>query len=150
MPELPEDDRSIDGSDRCYRRIPPSQAPYNENRGRRWPSSGNLTPSKEDTEVSIYLGSVLDELHLLPEDVLEGHEGYGLSCFPAQAARDANFGIKRDPVTESNRPLKVDPAHAVLTGLPPTGKPAIKRARKLVYDERLIVVREPDAPEDLP
>ena len=144
----PSNDQSISGGDECYRRIPPSQAPYDSNRGRRWPSSASMMPSPGDTEVSVYLGSVMAENDLQSDDLLEGHERHGLMRFPVQAARDAGFGVLRDPVLDTSRPLKADPAHALLTG-EPSGKTACtKRGRRLVRDPRVTVIRDPDVPQD--
>ena len=144
MLPLPVDDTSISGADHLYRRIPPSQAPYNENRSRRWPSSAALLPSPaDDNEVSVYLASALVEYSLDPMDVLEGHEDYGLICFPVSSARAAGYGIRRDPVLNSKRPLRVDPAHAVLTGTPLTSKQKRKPARNLLDDDQLVVMKDP-------
>src|ERR1700723_4240148 len=129
MPITPKNDPSITDSDRCYRWIPPSQAPFNANRQRRWPSSASLLPEDEDNEVSVYLGSKLEELDLDEMDVLEGHEEWGLMWFPVLAARAVGLGVLRDPVLKSDRPLRVDPAHAVLTGTPLTSKQRRKPAR---------------------
>ena len=144
MPAIPDNDTSIADSDRCYRRVPPSQAPYNHNLKRRWPSSASLLPEDDDNEVSVYLWSKIQELGLDEMDVLEGHEEHGLIWFPALAARDAGLGVRRDPENRKDRrPLRVDPAHAVLTGTPLTSKQQRKPARKLLADERLVLVREP-------
>jgi hypothetical protein len=137
-------DAPVSDADNLYRRIPTSQAPYNENRKRRWPSSAALFPGQDDdNEVSVYLGSVLEEYNLTPLDVLERHEDYGLICFPASSARGAGYGIRREPVLNSKRPLRVDPAHAVLTGTPLTSKQKRKPARIVLDDDRLIVIRDP-------
>lgn len=96
--------------------------------------------------MSVYLGSLLTALGLAPEDALECHDGFGLCVFPVAAARDAGFGVVRDPVLAPERPLKVDGAHALLTGEPPSGKPAVKRGRRLVMDPRLEVIVEPSTP----
>jgi hypothetical protein len=139
-----EDDRSIVNSDHLYRRIPPTQAPYNHNKQRRWPSSAALLPSSGDTEVSVYLGSLLEEFGLEPAAVLEGHEDYGLITFPVGAARAAGYGVKRDPILNATRPLSADPAHGVLTGTPTTGKQTRRRlARVLLDDPRVAVLRDP-------
>ena len=143
-PAGPEDDESISGTDHIYRRIPPTQAPFDANRQRRWPSSASLLPSGNDNEVSVYLGSVLEEYELEPIDVLEGHESYGLIWFLASSARAAGYGILRDPVLTSKRPLRVDPAHAVLTGTPLTSKQRRKPARALLGDDQIFVMKDPD------
>jgi hypothetical protein len=144
MPPQTIDDPPILGVDRLYRRIPPPQAPFNKNRNRRWPSSAALLPSQDDeNEVSVYLGSVLEEYKLNPMEVLEGHEDYGLICFPVSSAQAAGYGIRRDPVLNSKRPLRVDPAHAVLTGTPLTSKQKRKPARLLLDDDQLIIMRDP-------
>lgn len=140
---VPPDDDSIEGQEKCYRRVHPRQAVPNDNKGGLWPSSAALIPASDDTEVSIYLGSLLDALGLEPEDTLEGHDGFGLCTFPASAAREAGFGVMRDPVLASDRPLKVDGAHAVLTGAPATGKPAVKRARRLVLHDAFDLIIPP-------
>jgi len=142
--ELGGDDAAIIGSDAIYRRVPPTQAPYNQNRRRRWPSSAVLLPNAEDNnEVSVYLGSLLAEYDLDPMDVLEGHDDYGLVTFPVASARAAGYGIVRDPVMNSKRPLRVDPAHAVLTGTPLTSKQRRKPARILLDDRETVLLREP-------
>lgn len=143
MPARPDDDTSVLDTDYIFRRIPPTQAPDDENRKRRWPSSASLLPSVGDNEVSVYLGSVLDEYKLDPMDVLEGHENYGLISFLASSARAAGYGILRDPVLDSERPHRVDPAHAVLTGTPLTSKQKRKPARALLVDDKLVVIRDP-------
>lgn len=119
---MPDDDGTVADSDVLYRRIPPSQAPFDANRNRRFPSSAALLPSSGDTEVSVYSGAKLTEIGLVPLDVLEAHEQHGLFCFTALAAREAGYGIKSDPVIDSERPLKVDSAHVVLTGTPAGSK----------------------------
>jgi hypothetical protein len=138
-----EDDETIADDENIYRRIPPSQAPYNENRGRRWPSSASLMPSGDDAEVSVYLASELEVHRLTPHDCLEGHDNYGLVQFPARAARDAGYGLLRDPISGAERPLRVDPAHALMTGTPPTSKQRRRPARQLLDDKRLVVLRDP-------
>jgi len=143
MPGALTDDASIQDLDSCYRRIPPTQAPHNENLQRRWPSSASLLPEDDDNEVSIYLGSKLEELGLDCMDILQEHEEHGLIRFPAAAARAAGLGILRDPVLKSGRPLRVDPAHAVLTGTPSTSKQRRKPARALLADHRLVFLKEP-------
>lgn len=139
----PGDDATISEADPIYRRIPPSQAPYNQNHQRRWPSSAALLPTPEDNQVSVYLGSVLEEHELDPMDVLEGHDDYGLIKFPASSARAAGYGVLRDPELNSKRPLRVDPAHAVLTGTPTTSKQKRKPARILLDDENIVVIKDP-------
>lgn len=137
------DDSSIDDSDELYRRIPPTQAPYNTNLMRLWPSSAALLPSGGDTEVSVYLGSVLSGLGIDPAEVLECHEGYGLVLFPAVSARVAGYYLNRDPVDGSDRPLRVDPAHAIMFGEPSTKNHMRRLARCLLNDARLVVLRDP-------
>jgi len=143
MYDYAHDDVSIADTDQLYRRVPPTQAPYNPNRKRRWPSSASLLPARGDNEVSVYLGSVLKDLGLEAIDVIEGHDDYGLVWFPAVAAREAGYKIQHDPELDNDRPLRVDPAHAVLLCDPPTTKGYRKHARDLQDDERFIVVRDP-------
>lgn len=143
MTTEPGNDASVSGADSIYRRIPPSQAPYNQNRQCRWPSSAAFLPSADDNEVSVYLGSVLEEYSLDPMDVLEGHEDYGLIKFLASSARAAGYGILKDPVLNGKRPLRVDPAHAVLTGTPLTSKQRRKPARTLLGEESIVILRDP-------
>ena len=138
-----EDDATIADTDWLYRRIPPSQMPYDGNRGRRWPSSAALLPSSGDTEVSAYLGSELEILGLTADDVLQEHEGFGLIRFPARAVRQVGLGVKRDPVRDAERPLVCDPAHAAITGTPMTSKAKRGPARKLLGSDLVEVLREP-------
>lgn len=145
----PRNDPTIADSDRCYRRIPPSQYPYNDNLKRRWPSSASLRPESDDNEVSVYLGSKIDELGLDELDVLEGHPRHGLMRFPVGVARGVGLSIVGDPIVGSERPLRVDPAHAVLTGTPTplTSRRSRKPARAILSDAQLVILREPE-PDD--
>lgn len=87
--------------------------------------------------------STLDEFGLTAETVLEGHNNHGLMAFTARAAREAGYGVKADPLSDSDRPLRADPAHAVLTGTPTTSKQRRKLARALLNDKSLVMLRDP-------
>ena len=122
-----------------YIEVPDSpNCPYDSNRGRRWPSSASMMPSPGDTEVSVYLGSVMAENDLQSDDLLEGHERHGLMRFPVQAARDAGFGVLRDPVLDTSRPLKADPAHALLGSGGPNDPDAAHRQARQADEQRYL------------
>jgi hypothetical protein len=113
--------------------------------------SAALLPSSGDTEVSVYLGSLLEKFDLEPVAVLECHENYGLIMFPVGAARAGGYGVKHDPILNAAHPLLVDPVHGVLTGTPTTSKQKRRLARVLLDDPRVAILRDPisETPETL-
>jgi len=140
----PADDPSIVDEDWLLRRIPPSQMPYNDARGRRWPSSAAFTPSTGDTEVSAYLDSELQDLGLDHEAVVEAHDGYAVARFPVGLPRSLDRGVIRDPSTDSARPLACDPAHALITGRTGDNKNQWRRIGRLLFDNPAVtIMKEP-------
>jgi len=142
------DDPSIPDSEWLYRRVPGSQAPFDGNRGQRWPSSAAMLPTTGEHDISVYLESVLVRDAIPTADVLEQHEGYWLARLTCVGPRVQGLVVVRDPVHDSERPLSCDPAHALLTQLPPGINARRRVARALVYDYDLEWVVAP--PEDVP
>lgn len=126
----------VSGSDWLYRRIPPIElmVPQHEVLGQRWPSSATLQPSSNEDDVSVYAGSMLEARGLTPGDVLEKHDGFGLFRFRAIAAVRGGLTLVLDPLENQQRPLRVDPAHALLTGTPKSKKASRKPARAILSD----------------
>src|ERR1022692_2403488 len=85
-----QDDPALAGDLMVYRRIP-SKADYVQ-----WDENGNPTPSRQnfsdkDDELSVH---IVNETS--PEDILEGHDGYGLVQLTLQNFRDVyvdQFGL---------------------------------------------------------
>lgn len=133
MTSEPLDDPSISDSDWLLRRIPLSQMPFNEARGRRWPSSAAFRPSTGDIEVSVYLESELRRLGLSTDTVVESHDGYAVVQFKSAVPRSHARGVVRDPVVNSRRPLTCDPAHALVTGRPGDGRKVWQAVGRAVF-----------------
>jgi len=146
----PDDDPSVEDAEWLYRRIPSRQARFDDNRGERWPSSASMCPSSGDDDVSVYIGSLLND----PLDVLDQHPTHGLVRFRAGTVRAAGaacgaaLGIVRDPITDAERPLRCDPAHALIRGVPPGSKRSRTVARELVYETDMEWVVRPPADAD--
>ena len=144
------DDASIPDGEWLFRRVPDSQAPFDSNRGQRWPSSAAMMPTTGEHDISVYLDGVLAELRLTPETVLEKHADHWLARLTAAAGRAETLGVVRDPVDEPDpeRRLRCDPAHGLLHGLPPATKARRRIARALVYDHDLEWVLAPGSNGD--
>ena len=99
-----EDDPSIFGDERLFRRIPRSWVDWNE--------SGNPTISSaafKDPELSVYLESVMASAGRPPTEAILNYSGYGLAAITAAHARAQNQRVARDPLPE-------EPAHGVVYG----------------------------------
>jgi hypothetical protein len=99
-----EDDPSISGDERLFRRIPRSWIDWDEN--------GNASISSaafKDEELSVILEAVMARDLRLPADLLRNYRGYGLAAITAAHARSLNQAVATDPLPE-------EPAHAVVFG----------------------------------
>jgi hypothetical protein len=99
-----EDDPSIPGDERLFRRIPRTWVNWDEN--------GNPAISSaafRDEELSVNLESVMVRNGHPPADAIRNYLGYGLAAITAAHARSLNQAVARDPQPE-------EPAHGVVYG----------------------------------
>lgn len=101
---------SIEDSCELYRRIPPYHIieDCKAESGYR-PSSAAFDNDSHGDPMSIELEDTLQANGLIPETVLDGHEGFGLVSFTAEFARSKDQEIGRDPLPDS-------PAHGLVIG----------------------------------
>ena len=99
-----EDDPSIPGDERLFRRIPSTWV--------AWDELGNATISSaafKDEELSVNIESVMQRDGRPPEDAIRDYAGYGLAAITAGYARSLNQVVAPDPVPE-------EPSHGVVYG----------------------------------
>ena len=99
-----EDDPSIPGSERLFRRIPQTWVD--------WDEFGNAAISSaafKDEELSINIESIMVRDGRPPEDAIRNYPGYGLASITAAHARSLNQIVAPDPLPE-------EPAHGVVYG----------------------------------
>lgn len=99
-----EDDPSILGSERLFRRIPASWVNWDE-RGKPEISSAAF----KDEELSISLESIMARDARPPADAIRNYPGCGLAAITAGHARSLNQKVARDP-------LPGEPAHGIVYG----------------------------------
>ena len=99
-----EDDLSIYGDERLFRRIPRTWIDWDDN--------GNPSISSaafKDTELSVNLESVMVRDGRPPASAIDGYNGYGLAAITAAHARSLNQVVCREPQPN-------EPAHGVIYG----------------------------------
>ena len=99
-----EDDPSIGGEERLFRRIPRTWFD--------WDESGTPAVSSaafKDEELSVNLESVMARNGRPPADAIRNYPGYGLAAITAAYSRSLNQRVDRDPLNE-------EPAHGVVFG----------------------------------
>ena len=104
MPSVFEDDPTIAGDERLFRRIHRSHV--------LWEDDGSAAISSaafRDEELSINIESVMIRDRRPPADAIRQHPGYGLAAITAAHARSLNQVVARDPIEE-------EPAHGVVYG----------------------------------
>lgn len=99
-----EDDPSIAGEERLFRRIHGSHVLWDEH-GRATISSAAF----KDEELSVALESVMIRDGRPPVDAIRNYAGYGLAAITAAHARSLSQQVSRDPIDE-------EPAHGVVYG----------------------------------
>ncbi len=91
-----QDDPTIPGDERLFRRIPPSWV--------HWDEHGNPTVSSaafKDLELSIYLESIMIGARSELVDAIRGRApGFGLAAITAAHARSLDQAVMRDPLPE--------------------------------------------------
>jgi hypothetical protein len=99
-----EDDPSILGDERLFRRIPRTWV--------NWDEHGNPAISSaafKDPELSVNLESLMVRDGRPPADAIRNNTGHGLAAITAAHARSLNQAVARDPQPE-------EPAHGVVYG----------------------------------
>jgi hypothetical protein len=104
MPNPFEDDPTIAGDDRLFRRIHRSHV--------LWEEDGTAAISSaafRDEELSINIESVMVREGRPPADAIRQYPSYGLAAITAAHARSLDQVVARDPIEE-------EPAHGVVSG----------------------------------
>ena len=101
------DDKSVPDDAVLWRRINPEWRVHDEAQGRWRVSSQAFQDHPNGSAMSVYLAS---ETPGGAQEILAGHEGYGLAEVTAQLVRDLDQAIVRDPLPEA-------PSHALVFGL---------------------------------
>jgi hypothetical protein len=99
-----EDDPSIAGEERLFRRIHGNHVLWDEHGNAAISSAAFLDP-----ELSVNLESVMARDGRPPADALRKHPGFSLAAFTAAYARSLNQAVARDPRDD-------EPAHGVVFG----------------------------------
>lgn len=103
------DDASIGDEAFLWRRVPPWHFVFDENLGRRRPSSAAFENHPNGTPMSILIASLVVESGRQPVSVLSGHDGFALAQFKAGLARSQRQGVAKEPLPD-------EPAHGVVFG----------------------------------
>lgn len=109
------DDESIADDDLLWRRIPPFHFVRDENLGRLRPSSAAFEDHPNGTPMSVHIAKDAEAEGHQPEDVLEGHENFGLAAFTAGTARRTEQGVAKEPLPDQI-------AHGVVFGRKTRGR----------------------------
>lgn len=137
------DDPSIEGADRCYRRIPDNWVIFDENLQRNRPTSAAFEDNRDGTNMSVHLGSALEAHGLPASSVLTGHHAnfYGVVWLSADQLREGGQALCRRPEPPHF------PAHAEAKGNK-TGRPGDRLRRnwaKIAEWEIAVAPRTADA-----
>ena len=116
------DDEDIPNSAKLWRRIFPKWWVWDDKIGGKRLSSQAFENSRDGSGTSVVL-----EAESTIEQVLHGHDGYGLAELPAGAARAAEQGVRRVPLEDV-------PGHAQIEGVKsgPTKNALVKACEILV------------------
>lgn len=101
----------------------PNRFSRDQDQGRWRISSGALIVHHDG--LSVYLHSVLTELGMSPQQLLDETPGASLWSISVAEARELGFGVRRDPASDG---LRSDPAHALLLPDSAWGRKATRRA----------------------
>ena len=101
----PPDDLTVPNDAVLWRRIPPRHLVDDQNQGGVRPSSAAFEDSPDGSPMSAALASGCGGA----QDVLTGHEGFGLVAFSAGFIREQGLRIVRDPQPE-------EPWHVLIVG----------------------------------
>jgi hypothetical protein len=99
-----EDDPSIPGEERLFRRIPRTWVDWDDDG-----NAGISSAAFKDEELSINIESIMVRDGRQPADAIRQYPGYGLAAITAAHARSLNQVVARDPIEE-------EPAHGIVYG----------------------------------
>ncbi|GAB4135358.1 MAG: hypothetical protein Tsb009_01510 [Planctomycetaceae bacterium] len=103
------DDSSIPDEAILWRRIPPNWVVFDQKTNQLRPSSQSFDNHRDGSGMSVVLANEVIANGRSEENVLEGHEGFGLVAINAGLARKLNQKIVRDPLPD-------EPAHMEICG----------------------------------
>lgn len=136
----------LDADDQFYRRVMPSQIIDDEKLGRRRPSSAAFSKRDHEDHASCYIHSLLDSNGLTPDDVLDGHDQFGLIAGTVECLRSYDCDAAPDPIVSPTQSHRCDPAHGKLIEPPDRSPSAIRKNwGKFARDPALQVLADPDA-----
>lgn len=136
---MAEDDDSILGETRLYRRLHPTQLLWDGNQGR----IRATTNAFKDYALSVNLEDALDALGQPPEWTLRLDPAHQLGAFTTAFARGEQQKVWREPLVGHQR-YGNDPTHGIVEG----PKPRSRRTR--FVSACVVTVADPNAlPEDL-
>lgn len=104
MTVLPPNDPDIPDSEELLRRFPQNQWVWDDKISGHRLSSAAFENSRDGSGTSVFLSSEAS-----PEQVLDGHTGFGLAALEARSARAAGQGVRRVPIAAV-------PGHAQIEG----------------------------------
>jgi hypothetical protein len=104
-----DDDSSIPDDEVLLRRITPDWADLDDSLGTVRPTSQAFQGHRGSGRMSVHIASVLSQLDLAWESVVERMPGYGIVSLTAGEVRAAGLGVRLDPLPE-------DPSHGVVSG----------------------------------
>lgn len=119
------DDPTIAPDDPLWRRIPPTWVVFDENLGRKRPTSAAFDNARNGSAMSVVLGRTVQESGRTPESALASHRDFLLASITAGLARQLGQIVARDPLPD-------EPAHAVVAG-PKTGRVRTTFARQAIW-----------------
>ncbi len=103
-----EDDPEISPEELLYRRIPGDDINWKPSEQR--PTSAAFGDSRDDSPMSVALGSLLSRAQMKPDDLLKGYDRFGLVRFTAANARAQGLAVAIRP------PRPGEPAHGWVVG----------------------------------
>lgn len=136
---MPPDDVTIPDDETLYRRVRGDRinTVFDENLNRLRPSGAALEIA--DDGLSVFLGSVVDQMGLGPDAVADNHADYGVAQCYTGACRALDLGVIRDPIEPAVHVC--DPAHALVTG--EGGRTALKKKASKLARKFTFVVTPP-------
>ena len=103
------DDKTIADPDPLWRRVPPAMVVFDDNLGRKRPSSSAFSNGRGETPMSVILGRELLQSGRPTQAALAAHADFLIAQVTAGLARECDQTVVRDPQPE-------EPAHALVCG----------------------------------
>lgn len=126
-----QDDGSIAGTDRAYRRVHPDHAPPDLHGVPRLSSAAFKLRESDAGHLSVYLESELGKIPAVPADCTPAGSTDTIAELDVAGVRALGHGVLRDPILHAEKSNICDPAHAVITGFADKRKAWERQARDL-------------------